>query len=109
MDRMFDNRMIEILTLFSPVLGRSLYSKRPKSERSDFGQDRFGLVAKQFGFGCCLKTEQNCSVFQTQNWFQTSFVRLPDVWDKLNDLNPNNFSFGLPNVSFSDVHCSLDF
>ena len=36
-----------------------IYSKHLKSERSDFGQDRFGSVEQQFRFQRCLKSEQN--------------------------------------------------
>ena len=84
-----------------------IYSRRPKSKRLDFGQDRFGSVVKQFRFWTHPITNQNCLVCQTQNQFQTCLnlfgtgsVRLSDVWDEPNDFKPNKILFGYSNQTF---------
>ena len=78
-------------------LARALYSERPKSEHSDFGHSEKCSYPKRFGFRCCLKSEQNHLVCQTQNQFQTGLV--PNV------SNRNVQYQTKPNVPFSDVDC----
>ena len=99
--------MSEIQTKFCSVFQterldfrHSLYSKHPKTERSDFGHNQSCLVVKQFRFWTRPITEWFCSVYQTQNQFQTGSVRLSDVWDEQNDFKPNKILFGCSNRMF---------
>ena len=83
------------------------YRQRPKSERSDFGQDRFGSVPKSLGFRATSVIRMNLNkIVQLSNKktvpsrFGTGSVRLSDVWDEPNDFKPNTILFGLSNRMF---------
>ena len=86
-----------------PVIGQlnHFYSKRPKSERSDFGQDRFSLVTKSFGF-----QKSNFFLLNCPNRTSEKLNKLVLLGYQTFGITGQNFvRFVKPNVPFSDVHC----